>query len=812
MTLTLTITGDYIKPVTYNGQNYIVGTNSADNFDKNVIVDTIYEYVAGASKLKGLGSITNFLAGAGDDVMGGGAGNDNLWGGLGDDTLWGYAGNDIVYGEEGNDELYGQEGNDKLVGGVGDDSALGGVGQDSIWGGAGNDELQGNEGNDLLSGDVGNDVLFGQVGDDKLWGGDGDDVLVGFTGANELKQSLSSGETDNDSLYGGNGNDLIQGLLGNDILHGEAGNDELQGNEGDDYLYGGLDMDKLFGQVGNDVLYGGEGDDILVGFMAANETKKDLSTGETDNNLIYGGGGQDTLIGGLGNDYLDGGAGADEMEDGTGNDVYIVNSVNDSILEQKEGGYDTVISSTNYQLNYGIEELRLLRILDPKLPSINATGNAFNNLLIGNNQNNIIDGVTGKDTMIGGTGDDTYYIDDIDDRIEEYAKEGTDKVQASISYTLGGNLENLVLLDFSKPEEGKVTVNDKGMLKNIDILVYGYPKRYELDYMQGNADPDYQGTCALTSIANVLVQSGKTATEADVINRATSNVTGETWAVTTGSASEKGGSTPDQQQKLLDSFGLDNDILSGYNEQAIANLIMGGRGVVIAVDSDVLWTAKPTATAGSVVDHVVTVTGVAFDKTTGALSGFFIADSGRKLVTDMNRYLDLDAFKAVANVKDAYSIYTIKPIKFWEENINATGNELANNLVGNRGDNLISGLTGDDVLQGLAGNDTLKGGLGADVLTGGLGNDTLYAVDGTLTDTSVDTFIYNFTQNEGYDQIIGFNATQDKIKIESGINFSTSVSSINMVNNDTLITLKNGTSINVVGIKTGIDSTDFSFS
>jgi Ca2+-binding RTX toxin-like protein len=66
---------------------------------------------------------------------------------------------------------------------------------------------------------------------------------------------------------------------------------------------------------------------------------------------ILGGAGQDVLIGGLGNDYLDGGADADVMVGGLGNDIYIVNSVNDSIYEQDNQGYDIVISSTSYLLN-----------------------------------------------------------------------------------------------------------------------------------------------------------------------------------------------------------------------------------------------------------------------------------------------------------------------------------------------------------------------------------------------------------------------------------------------------------------------------
>jgi Ca2+-binding RTX toxin-like protein len=96
------------------------------------------------------------------------------------------------------------------------------------------------------------------------------------------------------------------------------------------------------------------------------------------------------------------------MVGGLGNDIYIVNSVNDSIYEQNNQGYDIVISSTSYLLNANIEELRLLEGFN-----IHGTGNASDNKIIGNSANNIIDGVTGADEMIGGLGDDTYYVDNI---------------------------------------------------------------------------------------------------------------------------------------------------------------------------------------------------------------------------------------------------------------------------------------------------------------------------------------------------------------------------------------------------------------
>jgi Ca2+-binding RTX toxin-like protein len=87
------------------------------------------------------------------------------------------------------------------------------------------------------------------------------------------------------------------------------------------------------------------------------------------------------------------------------------------------------------------------------------SGLSGNDQLIGREGNDLLDGGTGSDTMQGGLGNDTYLVDNTGDAVTENANEGIDTVQASITYTLGANLENLTLT-------GSAAINGTGNALN----------------------------------------------------------------------------------------------------------------------------------------------------------------------------------------------------------------------------------------------------------------------------------------------------------------------------------------------------------
>jgi Ca2+-binding RTX toxin-like protein len=118
---------------------------------------------------------------------------------------------------------------------------------------------------------------------------------------------------------------------------------------------------------------------------------------------LYGGPGRDHMRAGGGNDLLDGGIGADYMVGGAGNDAYIIDDPDDAVIEFAGGGYDKVVSSTNYTSSiFYLEEIELAA----GSVAVKIQGQRSDEVLRGNEKDNEIFGAWGNDTIYGGEGRD----------------------------------------------------------------------------------------------------------------------------------------------------------------------------------------------------------------------------------------------------------------------------------------------------------------------------------------------------------------------------------------------------------------------
>ncbi len=310
----------------------------------------------------------------------------------------------------------------------------------NVTGGSGDDNLSGSDGDDFLNGGVATDTMTGGAGADTF----------------AFSAAIIAGNVDRIADFS-SVDDTIQ--LDGSVFSGLA-NGTLAPNAFRDLVTGPADADdRILYDSSTGALYfdaDGSGSSAALQFAIldnkAGLTAADFSvvgaspggtgSGGTGLNVIGGAtAGNDSLVGTSANDLLDGGAGADMMAGGLGDDTYVVDNAADVVTELAGQGSDTTKTSlAAYTLSDNVEILAYTGTA-----AFTGTGNEVANLITGGTGADRLEGRGGADTLVGGAGNDTYVVDNVADVVTEVANHGTDRVLASVSYTLSDNVENLGL-------------------------------------------------------------------------------------------------------------------------------------------------------------------------------------------------------------------------------------------------------------------------------------------------------------------------------------------------------------------------------
>jgi len=416
-------------------------------------------------------------------------------------------------------DLTGNNFGQTIIGNAGDNIITGGFSADTLIGGDGNDTLTDSDEaafTDIMRGGLGDDIYVYSTRDIiEEFAGEGTDTVIALRGytapsglsieiirvsstepvtfreirGNEIDQTIYGHDGDGvDRLFGGGGDDHIYGFLGDDTLNGDEGADILEGGGGNDTLTGGMGADTLEGGSGNDTYFlGSDGMDTVI--EAAGQGEEDtvhtsaifytlpagleievlrgngtiLLVGNEFGQLIVGDSNFDELRGLGGNDILDGGTGEDSMDGGQGNDTFLVDHVDDNVIEDAGEGDDRVTASVSYALDAGVSVETMGTSAPAGTTALNLTGNEVGQSIYGNAGNNVLNGLAGNDYLVGqagndtldggdgadnmrgGTGNDVYRVDNLADAVFEVDGEGDDRLIAVSSFALdaGVSVETL---------------------------------------------------------------------------------------------------------------------------------------------------------------------------------------------------------------------------------------------------------------------------------------------------------------------------------------------------------------------------------
>jgi Ca2+-binding RTX toxin-like protein len=343
--------------------------------------------------------------------------------------------------------------------------------------------------------------------------------------------------------------------------------------------------------------------------------------------------------------------------------------------------------------------------------------------LTGNAGNNILNGGAGADTLIGGKGNDTYIVDDVNDVVVENFNEGTDQINASVSYSLAlaANVENLLLTGTDHINgtgnslANTITGNSGNNILDggdgVDKLAGGLGNdTYIVDLVRtGTTAANYK--VALQDTITEAANAGTDIVKLRLLDGVSYDMNNAT-TLTLGANLERFDASLTGSTKLNLTGNALNNTLVGNDAD---NILDGGAGVDTLVggkgNDTYLLDLKVSSGALLIEDTVLE-----FNGSTDGIDTIKLR--GAVTLTDATT-VSLDGSSDIV----WFHVENIDASATGPTKLNLKGNEFSNTLTGNAAANILDGGMGDDILDGGAGNDTLIGGLGNDTLKGGLGSD-----------------------------------------------------------------------------------------
>ncbi len=820
------------------------GTNFNDTLDGN----------DGANWLWGQDGNDVLIGNEGDDLLEVGAGNHTVDGGADTDTLlFSVAGTtpvNITFSLA----LQGSE------------QAFGG----GLITASGIENLSGREGDDFLTGDEADNILAGGSGGDTLEGGDGADLLLGdglfgVTGTLGYSGEITYEEDNAASERNGalSGDDLMYGGAGDDRIVGGGGVDELYGEDGDDRLEAGAGNDIIDGGEGEDTaIFTGELSDYVTFYDRGELYIRDLRADSPDGTdklvsveqFVFADGAVplsvvDQAVPNAREDILQVTQGLEssidasvlllndefapddnmprvvEVSGASGLTVSLVDGRLVILATGATGSFDytvegingrgtgrvvvnsVVTSAGNNTVAPDTTNVPVAVDFQGQAGNDSLTGTDNADQLVGGTGNDLLDGRAGDDVMRGGGQNDTYVVDSENDVVFEALNEGDDLVNTMVDYTLGADVERLVLLGRVVRGTGNALANtitgndgdniiDGGL--GADLMKGGLgDDTYYVDDA-GDTIQDTGGVDTVITTLNTYVLSSTTLENLTFAGTGNFNGTGTSLAnvITGGDGNDRidGGAGADT---LIGKLGDDTYVVAQVTDIVTENANEGVDTIETSVSFTLSANVENMTATGT---GNINLTGNSGDNTLTGNAGNNILAGGGGLDTliggggndtytvAIGTEIIVEAAGGGVDVVNASVSYTlaagqeIERLNLIGSAVAGTGNALANTIVGNALDNLINGGAGADILQGGLGADTYivdnvgdvitESGVGVDtVLVSGISAYTLAAMVENMTFTGSTSFTANgnalanilvggtgddvLNGNDGNDELIG---------------------------------------------------------